>query len=107
MTSPHPLGERELALINLYANCQLALSPQNFYAKWAVSYEQIGQICSRSPATVRRWFGKGRNYRAPTENDLRHLALMDFLLEHYEKIPTELLNLLRLTQRRNQQDNST
>jgi predicted nucleic acid-binding protein len=26
--------------------------------------------------------------------DLRHLALMDFLLEHYEEIPEQLRNLL-------------
>ena len=94
MTNPHPLGERELALIELYANCQLKLSPQQFYAKWAVSYEQISYICSRSSTTVQRWFGKGRSYRAPNACDLHHLALMDFLLEHYEEIPAQLLDLL-------------
>jgi hypothetical protein len=62
MTNPHPLGERELALIDLYANYFPELSPQDFYAKWAVSYEQIGYICWRDPTTVRRWFAKGRSY---------------------------------------------
>ena len=94
MTNPRPLGERELALINLYANCFPELSPQHFYAKWAVSYEQIGYICWRDPTTVRRWFAKGRSYRAPNTCDLHHLALMDFLLERYEEIPTFLLDLL-------------
>jgi hypothetical protein len=27
-------------------------------------------------------------------SDLRHLALMDFLLEHFEEIPEECLNIL-------------
>ena len=94
MTNPRPLGERELALIDLYANCFPGLSPQRFYAKWGVSYEQIGYICSRNPTTVRRWFTKGRSYRAPNACDLHHLALMDCLLEHYEEIPSFLLDLL-------------
>ncbi len=94
MTNPRRIGERELSLIELYANCQLELSPQSFYDKWNVTYQQIGRICSRSPATVQRWFSQGRNHRAPTPCDMRHLALMDFLLEHFEEIPTELFNLL-------------
>ena len=111
MTHPRPLGERELALINLYAHCQLGLSPRRFYTKWGVTYEIIADICSRSPATVRRWFGSDRNYRAPSSCDLRHLALMDFLLEHREEIPTELFNLLcpdsRSEKSSNQTDKST
>lgn len=94
MTHPRPITERELNLINLYATCQLELSPQSFYAKWDVSYEQIGYICSRSTTTVRRWFITGDNSRRPTRYDLRDLALMDFLLEHFEEIPAELFDLL-------------
>ena len=30
-------------------------------------------------------------YRHPLPADLRHLALMDFLLEHFEEISPELL----------------
>ena len=105
MTQPHPLGERELTLIELYANCQLGLSPQRFYAKWAVNYEVIGNICARSTSTIRRWFSKGRNYRPPNACDLRHLALMDFLLEHFEEIPPELLNLLCPQNRRTEIQN--
>ncbi|NJR60731.1 MAG: helix-turn-helix domain-containing protein [Cyanobacteria bacterium CRU_2_1] len=94
MARPRSLSERDLALINLYANCQLGLSPRRFYAKWEVSHEAIAQICSRSPSTVRRWFGKGKHYRAPSLDDLRHLALMDFLLEHYDEIPPDLFDRL-------------
>ena len=39
----------------------------------------------RSVTTVRRWFKRGANYRRPQPADLHHLALMDFLLEHYEQ----------------------
>ena len=94
MINPHPLGERERTLIELYANCQLELPPRSFYAKWDVDYQVIGKICSRSPSTVRRWFRRGQNYRAPTSCDMRHLAMMDFLLDHFEEIPAELFNLL-------------
>lgn len=94
MSQPQPLKEREQALIERYSYCQLGMTPQRFYAKWLVNYETIAKICHRSLSTVRRWFMKGRTHRRPTANDLRHLALMDFLLEHFEQIPVELVNLL-------------
>lgn len=72
------------------------MTPQQFYSKWAVSYEQIALICSRSDSTVRGWFRNGRNQRYPTHNDLRHLALLDFLLEHFEEIPEHLVQHLCL-----------
>ncbi|MBE9108409.1 helix-turn-helix domain-containing protein [Nodosilinea sp. LEGE 07298] len=89
-----PLTDRELELIQLYTQCRLGLSPRAFYSKWGVSYEVIAAICSRSPVTVRRWFKQGPEYRSPQASDLWHLALMDFLLEHFETMPTDLLQLL-------------
>jgi hypothetical protein len=59
-----------------------------------VSHEAIANICTRSPSTVKRWFGRGKHYRTPNSNDLRHLAIMDFLLEHFEDIPVGLLEIL-------------
>ncbi len=94
MINPRPLGERERTLIELYANCKMELSPRRFYAKWNVDYQIIANICARSPSTVQRWFRRGQNYRAPTSGDMRHLAVMDFLLEHFEEIPAELFNLV-------------
>ena len=94
MTNPRTLQERERNLIDIYSQCQLGMLPQQFYYKWEVSYEQIALICSRSDSTVRRWFKQGEKRRSPMPNDLRHLALMDFLLEHFEEIPRELWNLL-------------
>jgi hypothetical protein len=73
------------------------MTPNNFYAKWDVNHEAIAQICSRSITTVRHWFSQGRSYRHPMACDLRHLALMDFLLENFEYIPEELLHKLCLS----------
>ncbi len=92
--NPRPLTPREQDLIQFYTNCQLGITPKYFYSKWQVNYEEIAQICSRSLSTVRCWFLKGSLYRRPLPTDLRHLALMDFLLEHFEEIPPELLHQL-------------
>lgn len=100
MTKPRPLTQRELDLIEFYSHCQMGMTPREFYAKWRVSQSVLAQICSRSLSTVERWFSRGRNYRCPQPSDLRHLALMDFLLEHYEEIPTKLLDLLCLPHRK-------
>jgi hypothetical protein len=89
-----PLTDRDLQLIGIYARCCLGLSPQAFYSKWGVSHELIAAICSRSPVTVHRWFLQGQDYRAPSPSDLRHLALMDFMLEHFETMPADLMALL-------------
>ncbi len=94
MTYNRPITQREEALIVLYANCQLALTPKTFRNKWLVTHEQIAIICKRSSSTVSLWFATGPNRRFPKPTDLRHLAVMDFLFEHYEDIPTELRNLL-------------
>ncbi|NEO30983.1 MAG: helix-turn-helix domain-containing protein [Symploca sp. SIO3C6] len=91
---PKAITQREQKLIDLYSNCKLGMTPQQFYTKWEVTHETIAYICSRSISTVRFWFARGRSYRRPMATDLRHLALMDFLLEHFEKIPEPLLNLL-------------
>ena len=95
--NPRPLTDREHHLIDRYSYCQLGMTPQTFYAKWHVSQEAIAAICSRSTSTVRCWFRRGRSYRRPTAIDLRHLALMDFLLEHFEQIPEDLRSNLCVT----------
>jgi hypothetical protein len=93
MSKPRSLGAREIHLINLYSHWEFSMTPHEFYAKWAVSYEQIAVICQRSDSTVRGWFQQGKLQRHPHFNDLRHLALMDFLLEHFEKIPDPVLQI--------------
>ncbi|PMB03937.1 hypothetical protein CEN49_21940 [Fischerella thermalis CCMEE 5273] len=96
MSNPRRITARERYIISLYNNWEFSMSPAQFYAKWAVNYEQIALICSRSDSTVRGWFRNGRNRRYPTSNDLLHLALMDFLLEHFEEIPEQVLHWLNL-----------
>jgi hypothetical protein len=93
-TIPRPLTERERTIIALYCTCKFGMTPQQFYTKWAVTKVEVASICFRSLSTVDRWFTQGRSYRPPTINDLRHLALMDFLLEHIEEIPQALLDVL-------------
>ncbi|BAY29331.1 hypothetical protein NIES2107_11720 [Nostoc carneum NIES-2107] len=92
--NPRPLTQREQDLLNLYIHCELGMTPKQFYSKWQVNYEMLAMICSRSVSTVRCWFNRGRLYRHPLRTDLRHLAVMDFLLEHFETIPPELITQL-------------
>ncbi len=88
------LSQREQELIQLYSECQLAMTPKHFYNKWQVSHDVLAMVCSRSTSTVRHWFSRGKSYRRPNKDDLRNLALMDFLLEHFERIPAEVFSLL-------------
>lgn len=89
-----PITSREQYIIDLYCYCELGMTPRQFYAKWDVTYEQLSHICSRSLGTVQNWFNRGQGYYPPKPMDLRHLAIMDFLLEHFEDIPQSLINLL-------------
>jgi hypothetical protein len=41
MKKPRTLTDREHNLIWLYSQCQLGMTPREFYAKWDVSYEAI------------------------------------------------------------------
>lgn len=95
--NPRSLTQREKYLIHLYCNCKFEMTPQEFYRKWEVNQEEIAEICSRSVSTVRYWFARGRFYRRPLAQDLRHLALMDFLLESFEDIPSKVLDKLCLS----------
>lgn len=90
------ITEREKSLILFYKNWQFGMTPKEFYTKWGVSYEDIALICERSESTVRNWFNKSSDRRYPTHNDLLHLALMDFLLEHFEEIPEQVAQWLNL-----------
>jgi hypothetical protein len=89
-----PITSREEYIIDLYCYCELGMTPRQFYGKWDVTYEQLSHICSRSLGTVQGWFNRGQAYYPPKPMDLRHLAIMDFLLEHFEEIPQFLMDLL-------------
>jgi len=89
-----PINQREKYIIDLYCYCQLGMTPRQFYSKWDVTYEQLSHICSRSLGTVQCWFKRGKGYYPPQPVDLRHLAILDFLLEHFEELPQSLIKLL-------------
>ena len=84
------LSNREYTLLTLYSNCQLAITPADFYAKWNVTHAQMAQICGCSESTVDRWFQQGRSSQPPAPIYLRRLAEIDFLWEYYEQIPSDL-----------------
>jgi transcriptional regulator with XRE-family HTH domain len=88
------LTSKEQALLKLYLNCGLAMTPQDFYAKWNVTHAQIAQICGCSEPTVDRWFTRGKNHRIPDASYLRRLAEIDFLWEFYDRIPLSLRKAL-------------
>jgi len=94
MNNPQPLGEQELYLLYQYSHCQWGMTPQRFYRKWDVTYEQMAEICQRSRSTVQRWFSRGSSYRRPTPHDLYCLALMDGLWEKWELLPESLRDRL-------------
>ncbi|WP_293017445.1 hypothetical protein [Moorena sp. SIO3I8] len=91
---------REQILILLYSYCQLGMTPQRFYQKWDLTQEDMALICSCSVHTVNGWFNTSRRCYPPTPGHLRHLAIMDFLLEDFDTIPKELLERLCLKEER-------
>lgn len=90
MKQPRSLQTREHVLMAWYGQCQCEMSPQAFYQKWAVTYEQMAELSQRSLSTVRGWFRTGQYNREPRPHDCRHLALMDWLWEHFEDVPPEV-----------------
>jgi hypothetical protein len=90
MNTPRRLEQRELELIQKLANCQLAMTPREFEAKWDVTRLQMAALCNCSVGSVKRWFKLGRDYTAPNQYHLLYLALADLLLEYYDRLPAEL-----------------
>lgn len=88
MTSRQPLSSRQIALLNLYSNCQLSMDVFEFYQKWNVTQRQIATICGCSLSTVERWFGRER--RVPEPLYARRLAEMDLIWESWLQIPSEV-----------------
>jgi hypothetical protein len=94
MNTPRKLTQRELDLIEKLANCQLAMTPRDFEAKWDVTRSQMAALCHCSPGSVKRWFKSGRDYIAPNPYHLRYLALADLMLEYFDEIPPALLRAI-------------
>jgi hypothetical protein len=88
--TPQELGRRELALLELYCNCQFSMTPQAFYARWGVNQATIARIAGTSISTVSKWFSQGKSRRRPEPIHCRRLAEMHFLWEEYERMPPQL-----------------
>lgn len=56
------------------------LPPDDFLARWTLSYLEISQICCCSVSTVEHWFSAGAGRRAPAASYQKLLAIADFLL---------------------------
>jgi hypothetical protein len=90
MTNPSPLSERQQQLLLLFSNCQLRMSPMEFWSRWDVTQEQIAQICHCDVSLVSRWFSPRPGTPQPMPYHLWYLALADRFLEFYEQLPPEL-----------------
>ena len=88
MNERKTLGNREIALLNLYTNCQLSMDVFEFYQKWNVTQRQIAHICGCSLSTVERWFGSQR--RTPEAVYTRRLAEMDLIWESWSELPNSI-----------------
>ena len=87
------LEPRERRIILLYSSCNLIMTPQEFYSRWLVTHDDVALICRRATSTVNKWFSPSSNRQA-SFNDKHHLALANFLLEHYEEMPDSWQELL-------------
>ncbi|MBD3886410.1 helix-turn-helix domain-containing protein [Phormidium tenue FACHB-886] len=79
------LDETQAQLLEQFLALPL-LSPDDFVARWTLSYRQISQICCCSISTVEHWFSNGAGRRLPTENYQKLLAIADFLLTNSDSI---------------------
>jgi hypothetical protein len=94
MNTPRRLGQREIELIQRFANCQLAMNPRDFEAKWDVTRMQMATLCGCSLGNVKRWFRNDLEYTAPNRYHLRYLALADLFLSQFDTLPPELQQIL-------------
>ncbi|MFZ1027472.1 MAG: helix-turn-helix domain-containing protein [Limnoraphis robusta] len=88
--NPRPLTERERQLLNQFVNCQLQITPMEFYSKWDVNYQEIAEICKCDISLVSRWFSPQYWRSPPLPHHLWYLALADRFLELYARLPPEL-----------------
>jgi hypothetical protein len=91
---PRRLGQQEIDLIHKLAHCELEMTPRQFEAKWDVTRSQLAELCHCSLGNVKRWFKTGAEYSPPTKYHRRYLALSDLYLEHFNRLPSELQQLI-------------
>lgn len=79
------LNHTQIELLDRFLALPL-VSPDEFVARWSVSYRQISQICCCSISTVEHWFSDGTAHRPAARSYQRLLAIVDFLLVHSVEI---------------------
>lgn len=79
------LNETQAQLLEQFLALPL-LTPDDFVARWTLSYRQISQICCCSLSTVEHWFAQGAGRRSPAESYQKLLAIADFLLSNGESV---------------------
>ncbi|MBR8832094.1 MAG: hypothetical protein N5P05_004450 (plasmid) [Chroococcopsis gigantea SAG 12.99] len=91
INSSRPLTYDQRTLMKKYGQRQLEMSPQEFLAKWELSYKEIAMICRRSLSAVKKWFSEGENSRQAGEYSRLRLGIADWLLEHAEELSKSFL----------------
>lgn len=94
--NPRLLNEKERQLLILFSQCQLSMTPMEFWSKWDVSQEEIARICRCDVSLVSRWFSPRSNTTQPMTYHLWYLALADLFLEFYDQLPNDLQQQLCL-----------
>jgi hypothetical protein len=67
-----------------------SMEPEEFLKHWAVSYDELAELCGRSKSTVAHWFTQGEHRREPSEADKRRLAEIHALWTQFEAEPSHL-----------------
>ena len=79
------LTNAQSLLLQQFLNLPL-LSPDEFLARWTLTYQDLSQICCCSVSTVEHWFAQGAGRRSPAASYQKLLALADFLLTYGESV---------------------
>ena len=79
------LSDAQVQLVEQFLALPL-LSPDDFAARWTVTYRQMAAICCCSTSTVEHWFSTGTGRRPPAQCYQKLLAIADFLLRNTDSV---------------------
>lgn len=93
MSDKREFGKREQKLLERFAYCQLAMTPQQLSERWpGITRNQIAQLCQIDVSRVNRWFSRGQSHESPSAYYLLRLALFDIFLEFSSHLPESLVS---------------
>lgn len=92
--SPRPLTQRQLGLLQRFAQSSLQMTPHEFLLKWDVNQRQLALITGRSLSAVKKWFQQGGNFRSAGKYSCLRLGLADWLLQTSPQISESDLSRL-------------